>query len=53
MREQYAAAAAEFETVLASLKTAMQTDLAALEQKLEAAGAPFTPGRFPHWHKRP
>ena len=34
---------------LAGLRTLVETDLAALEQKMEAAGAPWTPGRLPTW----
>ena len=33
----------------ADLKTLVDTDLAALESKLDEAGAPWTPGRFPTW----
>jgi len=29
----------------------VNTDLRNLEQKLEAAGAPYTPGRMPEWKK--
>ncbi len=49
--EQYAFAAAEFEKLLADVKTLVGTDLVALEKKLEAAGAPWTPGRMPEWKK--
>ena len=48
-REAYAAAAGAFETQLATLRTLLDTDLRALEQKLEQAGAPWTPGRVPTW----
>jgi hypothetical protein len=46
---QYQAAAQEFEQALASLKTLMETDLVSLEKAMEAAGAPWTPGRIPEW----
>jgi photosystem II stability/assembly factor-like uncharacterized protein len=46
---QYQAAAQEFERALASLKTLMETDLVRLEKAMEAAGAPWTPGRIPEW----
>ena len=46
---QYQAAAQEFEQALASLKTLMETDLVRLEKAMEAAGAPWTPGRIPEW----
>ncbi len=48
-RDEYAHAASEFATQLSALRTLMQTDLPALEAKLEAAGAPWTPGRLPEW----
>jgi photosystem II stability/assembly factor-like uncharacterized protein len=40
-------ASAEFAAVLAQLRTLLNTDLPALEQQLEKAGAPWTPGRVP------
>ena len=46
---QYQAAAQEFEQALASLKSLMETDLVRLEKAMEAAGAPWTPGRIPEW----
>ncbi|HET8675514.1 MAG TPA: glycosyl hydrolase [Blastocatellia bacterium] len=46
---QYQAAAQEFEQALASLKTLMEADLVRLEKAMEAAGAPWTPGRIPEW----
>lgn len=51
MKDQLQIAGDEFEGVLAALKTVVNTDLKALEQKLEAAGAPYTPGRQPDWRK--
>jgi len=45
----YHYAAEAFARVLADLKTLVETDLAALESKLDEAGAPWTPGRFPTW----
>ena len=47
--DQYAAAAAEFESVLARLRQLIETDLQKLEKQMEAAGAPWTPGRIPDW----
>ncbi|MEK6301786.1 MAG: glycosyl hydrolase [Acidobacteriota bacterium] len=47
--DQYAAAAAEFGQVLARLRTLIEGDLARLEKAMEAAGAPWTPGRIPEW----
>ena len=46
---QYAAAAQEFETVLTQLRQLIEVDLLRLEKQLEAAGAPWTPGRIPEW----
>jgi hypothetical protein len=46
---QYAAAAQDFETVLTQLRQLIELDLARLEKQLEAAGAPWTPGRIPEW----
>ncbi|HYX31235.1 MAG TPA: hypothetical protein VE863_22055 [Pyrinomonadaceae bacterium] len=47
--DQYAAAAAEFEGTLNSLRQLIEVDLAKLEKQMEAAGAPWTPGRIPEW----
>ncbi|MCM2254925.1 MAG: glycosyl hydrolase [Vicinamibacteria bacterium] len=48
-RQQYTLAAEEFAPVLAKLTTLIEKDLAALEAKAEAAGAPWTPNRVPRW----
>jgi photosystem II stability/assembly factor-like uncharacterized protein len=45
----YAAAAREFETTLGQLRQLIEGDLARLEKQMEAAGAPWTPGRIPEW----
>jgi hypothetical protein len=34
---------------LAKLRTLVEGDLVKLEKALEAAGAPWTPGRVPEW----
>jgi photosystem II stability/assembly factor-like uncharacterized protein len=47
--DQYTHAAAEFEGVLSQLRQLIEVDLQALEKKMEAAGAPWTPGRIPEW----
>jgi len=47
--DQYAAAAQEFESTLAQLRQLIENDLARLERQMEAAGAPWTPGRIPEW----
>ena len=49
---QYSAAAQEFGAVLAQLHQLIEVDLAKLEKQLEAAGAPWTPGRIPEWKDR-
>jgi photosystem II stability/assembly factor-like uncharacterized protein len=48
-QNQYVAAAQDFETVLAQLRQLIESDLSRLEKQLEAAGAPWTPGRVPEW----
>ena len=50
-RENYDIAAAQFEDVLGKLRTLIEVDLKGLEQKAEAAGAPWTPGRLPDWKR--
>jgi len=47
--DQYAAAAHDFEGVLSQLRQLIEVDLVKLEKQLEAAGAPWTPGRVPDW----
>lgn len=47
--DHYAAAAAEFDQVLTRLRALIEGDLAKLEKAMEAAGAPWTPGRIPEW----
>ena len=51
MKEQLQIAAGELEPLLAELKTVVSNDIKVLEQKLEAAGAPYTPGRIPELKK--
>jgi len=46
---QYNAAAVDFENTLSQLRQLIEVDLAKLEKQLEAAGAPWTPGRIPEW----
>ncbi|HEU5459698.1 MAG TPA: hypothetical protein VFU83_04355 [Pyrinomonadaceae bacterium] len=48
-QSQYNAAAQDFETVLGQLRQLIEGDLSRLEKQLEAAGAPWTPGRIPSW----
>ena len=48
-RDAYAIAGEAFARVLEELRTLVEDDLAGLEDRLEAAGAPWTPGRVPRW----
>ena len=48
-QNQYGAAAQDFEAVLTQLRQLIEVDLTRLEKQLEAAGAPWTPGRIPEW----
>ncbi|HVF60758.1 MAG TPA: glycosyl hydrolase, partial [Thermoanaerobaculia bacterium] len=48
-RESYRIASQEFGPVLERLRKLIEEDLEGLESKLEAAGAPWTPGRVPRW----
>jgi hypothetical protein len=51
-RKNYEIAAAEFEAALESLRPLLERDLPGLHETLEAAGAPWTPGRkLPKWKK--
>jgi photosystem II stability/assembly factor-like uncharacterized protein len=46
---EYERAAAAFEPLLAELRDLIEHDLPDIEQRLEEAGAPWTPGRVPSW----
>jgi hypothetical protein len=48
-RENYEIAAREFDGVLHDLQNLIEVDLKQLNDKIEAAGAPWTPGRVPRW----
>ena len=50
--ENYNIAADEFKAVMARLKTFIESDLPKLEKALDAAGAPWTPGRLPEWNDK-
>jgi photosystem II stability/assembly factor-like uncharacterized protein len=47
--ENYRLAAQSFAPVLAELRKLVEVDLKNLENQLETAGAPWTPGRVPVW----
>lgn len=49
--KQYEIASQEFADVLAKLHQ-LDSDLTSLEKQLEAAGAPWTPGRMPEWNQQ-
>jgi photosystem II stability/assembly factor-like uncharacterized protein len=48
-RRSYELASAELGRLLASLRPLVERDLPALERRLDAVGAPWTPGRVPAW----
>jgi hypothetical protein len=50
--DSYNIAAAEFAEQLGQLRTLVEVDLAKLEKDMEAAGAPWTPGRVPEWSEK-
>ncbi len=50
--DSYNIAAAEFGEQLAKLQTLVEVDLNKLEKDMEAAGAPWTPGRVPEWSEK-
>jgi len=49
--DAYNIAADEFGQQLTKLRALIQTDMAKLEKDMEAAGAPWTPGRVPDWQQ--
>lgn len=48
--DDYNGSAASFAPILADLRKLVGEDLKALEDQLEAAGGPWTPGRLPTWN---
>ena len=48
----YSIAASEFADQLAKIHVLVEVDLTKLEKDMEAAGAPWTPGRVPVWEKK-
>ena len=48
-RDNYAIAAAAFAELLTDFRSLVEVDLKGLEEEMEAAGAPWTPGRVPRW----
>ena len=47
--DDYNIAVAEFSEQLGRLRALVEVDLSKLEKDMEAAGAPWTPGRVPEW----
>jgi photosystem II stability/assembly factor-like uncharacterized protein len=50
--DSYNIAAAEFAEQLGKLRALVEVDLSKLEKDMEAAGAPWTPGRVPGWSEK-
>ena len=50
--DDYNIAAGEFTVELDKLRALVEVDLAKLEKDMEAAGAPWTPGRVPEWREK-
>jgi photosystem II stability/assembly factor-like uncharacterized protein len=50
--DDYNIAGAEFAEELGKLHTLVEVDLIKLEKDMEAAGAPWTPGRVPEWSEK-
>ena len=50
--DDYNIAAGEFAEALTKLHSLVEADLVKLEKDMEAAGAPWTPGRVPEWSER-
>jgi len=49
MKESIKVAEAQFNDLYEKIKSIGETDIVALQDKLEAAGAPYTPGVLPEW----
>jgi photosystem II stability/assembly factor-like uncharacterized protein len=50
--DSYNIAASEFVEQLGKLRTLVEVDMAKLGKDMEAAGAPWTPGRVPEWTEK-
>ena len=50
--DAYSVAAAEFNEQLAKLRTLITSAFDKLQKDMEAAGAPWTPGRVPEWQEK-
>jgi photosystem II stability/assembly factor-like uncharacterized protein len=49
-REAYRLASADLARVVTKLRSLMEKDVKELEKAMDAAGAPWTPGRLPEWN---
>jgi hypothetical protein len=50
-RDAYTIAGSDFKAELSKLRTLVEAELSSLEKKMEAAYAPWTPGRIPTWNE--
>jgi len=50
--DDYNIAAADFSEQLGKLRALVEVDMAKLNKNMEAAGAPWTPGRVPEWSEK-
>jgi len=51
-RDAYSIAASQFSEQVAKLHSLVTTDFDKLQKDMEAAGAPWTPGRVPEWQEK-
>jgi photosystem II stability/assembly factor-like uncharacterized protein len=49
MKESLEIAEEQFEEIYQKIKKVGETDIVSLEKKLDAAGAPYVPGKLPEW----
>jgi hypothetical protein len=48
-RDSCRIAETQFARALSELRALIETDLRSIEERADAAGAPWTPGRLPRW----
>jgi hypothetical protein len=51
-RDAFQIVAEEFPPILEAIREIVDKDVKAIEKKLEAIGAPYTPGRLPEWKRK-
>jgi hypothetical protein len=49
MKQSLIVAEEQFSDLYQRIKKIGETDIVAIEDKLESAGAPYTPGKLPAW----